>query len=125
MVPTGLLSEASSLRVPGTENWVLSSLTGTQHVCRLWPGSLPWGPVCSLVLQPRALPRAGATSILLSVWCEQSSRIRDQGGAELSVSGAHVHGKPLLWQTGEEKRRPGAAQPMKGTRDCVTLAWDL
>ena len=48
VVPTGLLSEAPSLRVPGTENWVLSSLTGTQHVCRLWPGSLPWGPVCSL-----------------------------------------------------------------------------
>ena len=48
VVPTVLLSEDASLRVPGPENWVMSSLMGTQHLWPLWPGSLPCGPVCSL-----------------------------------------------------------------------------
>ena len=39
---------------------------------------------------------------------------RAQGGAGQSVGGAHVHGQPFLWQRGEEKREPGAAQPTLG-----------
>ena len=75
------------------------------------------------VLPPRALPRAEATSILPSVWCELSSSTRDQGEAGKSLDGAHLQGQPLLWKRVEEKRRSGSAQPTVGTRVCVTVAW--
>ena len=73
------------------------------------------------VLPPRAVRRAKATCILLSVGCELSSSTRAQGGAGQSLDGPHFPGQPLLGQRLEGKMRPEAAQPPVGTRVCVTI----
>ena len=122
--PTQLLIKNHSL--PGAWAWRqgLCSLMGTQQLCPLRPGRVPWTPVFSQqVLPPELSQRVKPTSIPLILGCELSSSPRAQGGAGQLLDG-HTFAwmAPPLAESGE-KRRPGQPSLTVGSGAVCTMAW--